>query len=429
MSTNPPAPRSTSRATGSASGCSVRRVSPSSSLASRTARNRSRRGGTPMSTRDYIEKDYYKALCVPKDASQTDIKKAYRKLARTYHPDANKGDAGAEEKFKEISEAYDVLSDEAKRKEYDDARTLFAGGGFRVPRGGAGGPGGAPFDLSDLFGSGTQAGGGLGDLFGSIFRGRQGAGRRGADVEAEVTLSFTDAVHGVTVPIQLSGTGSCPTCHGSGARAGTATRVCPRCSGTGMSSRNAGGFALAEPCRDCRGRGLLVDDPCTTCNGSGQALSTRTLRARIPAGVSDGQRIRLAGKGQPGDNGGPAGDVHVHVHVLSHPVFGRKGPNLTLSLPVTFPEAALGATVKVPTLDGPPVSVKIPAGTTSGRTLRVRGKGIVRRDGTKGDLLVTVDVAVPQQLSDEAKQALANYAEAQPDDPRQQLNAMVASHE
>jgi molecular chaperone DnaJ len=196
-----------------------------------------------------------------------------------------------------------------------------------------------------------------------------------------------------------------------------------------MSSRNAGGFAFAEPCRDCRGRGLLVDDPCTTCHGSGQALSTRTLRARIPAGVADGQRIRLAGKGQPGLGGGPAGDVVVTVHVRPHAVFGRKGPHLTLTLPVTFPEAALGATVKVPTLDGPPVSVKIPPGTTSGRTLRVRGKGVAKRDGSKGDLLVTVDVAVPKKLSDEAKAALASYAEAQPDDPRQHLNAMVTSHE
>jgi molecular chaperone DnaJ len=196
-----------------------------------------------------------------------------------------------------------------------------------------------------------------------------------------------------------------------------------------MSSRNAGGFAFAEPCRECRGRGLLVDDPCATCQGSGQALSTRTLRARIPAGVNDGQRIRLAGKGQPGDNGGPAGDVVVHVHVRPHEVFGRRGPNLTLSLPVTFPEAALGATVKVPTLDGPPVTVKIPPGTTNGRTLRVRGKGVTKRDGTKGDLLVTVDVAVPQKLSDEARAALASYAEAQPDDPRQHLNAMVTSND
>ena len=381
-----------------------------------------------MSARDYVEKDYYKALGVPKEATQAEIKKAYRKLARQYHPDANKGDAASEERFKEISEAYDVLSDETKRKEYDEARTLFGSGGFRVP-GGAGG-GGVPFDLSDLFGGAGGGGGGLGDLFGNIFRGgRSGVSRRGADLEAEVTLSFTDAAQGVTLPIQLAGTGSCPTCKGSGAKPGTATHVCPRCSGTGMSSRNAGGFAFAEPCRECRGRGLVVDDPCPTCAGSGQALSTRTLRARIPAGVADGQHIRLKGKGGPGERGGPAGDVIITVHVQPHAVFGRKADNLTLLLPVTFPEAALGAQVKVPTLDGSPVTVKIPAGTTSGRTLRVRGKGLRRRDGTNGDLLVTVEVAVPQKLNDAAKDALSTFAEAQPDDPRAHLTAMVMSHD
>jgi len=378
-----------------------------------------------MSTRDYVEKDYYAALGVPKDASAADIKKAYRKLARTYHPDANKGDAGAEEKFKEISEAYDVLSDEKKRKDYDEARTLFGGGGFRVPGGG-----GVPFDLSDLFGHASGSGG-LGDLLGGIFggRGRGQAARRGADLEAEVTLDFTDAADGVTVPLQLSSQASCPTCHGSGAQPGTQTRVCPSCTGTGMSSRNAGGFAFAEPCRECRGRGLLVDDPCPTCAGSGHAMTTRTLRTRIPAGVRDGQRIRLKGKGGPGDRGGPAGDLVVLVHVKPHAVFGRKDDNLTLTLPVTFPEAALGATVKVPTLDGSPVTLKIPAGTVSGRTLRVRGKGVSRRDGTRGDLLVTVEVAVPQKLSDKAKDALASYAEAQPEDPRAHLTAMVSGHD
>jgi molecular chaperone DnaJ len=379
-----------------------------------------------VSARDYVEKDYYAALGVPKDASQADIKKAYRKLARQHHPDANKGDAASEEKFKVISEAYDVLSDETKRREYDEARALFGSGGFRVPGGGNGQ--GVPFDLSDLFGGGNANGGGLGDIFGTIFGGRRPqSARRGADVEAEATLSFEDAAHGVTVPLQLSSPAACPTCHGSGAKPGTATRVCPACSGTGSQSRNAGGFAFAEPCRECRGRGLLIDDPCATCAGTGQAISTRTLRARIPAGVKDGQRIRLAGKGQPGDRGGPAGDLLVTVHVTPHTIFGRKGDNLTLTLPVTFPEAALGATVRVPTLDAGPVTVKIPAGTTSGRTLRVRGKGLRRRDGSHGDLLVTVEVAVPQKLSDQARAALASYAAAQNDDPRAHLSAMVGS--
>jgi len=383
-----------------------------------------------MSARDYVEKDYYAALGVPKDASQADIKKAYRKLARQHHPDANKGEAASEEKFKEISEAYDVLSDETKRKDYDEARTLFGAGGFRTPRGGNGQ--GVPFDLGDLFGGGN-AGGGLGDLFGTIFGGGRGRGpqasRKGADIEAEVTLSFTDAADGVTVPLQLSTPSTCPTCHGSGAKPGTNTRVCPACSGTGSQSRNAGGFAFAEPCRECFGRGLVVDDPCATCAGTGQAISTRTLRARIPAGVKDGQRIRLAGKGSPGERGGSAGDLIVLVHVRPHDVFGRKGDNLTLKLPVTFPEAALGATVRVPTLGGPSVTVKIPAGTTSGRTLRVRGKGLPGRNGVRGDLLVTVDVTVPQKLTDEAREALTSYAQAQPEDPRAHLSKLVAAGE
>jgi molecular chaperone DnaJ len=390
-----------------------------------------------MSARDYVEKDYYAELGVSKDASAADIKKAYRKLARKYHPDANKGDAALEEKFKAISEANSVLSDPAKRKEYDEARTLFGSGGFRMPPGagrGTAGPGGTTtFDINDLFGgagAGGAGAGGLGDLFGGLFGGR-GRGRaagpaRGTDVEAEVSLSFTDAADGVTIPLQLSGPHTCPTCAGSGAKPGTATRVCPVCSGTGMSSSNQGGFAFAEPCRHCRGRGLLVDDPCPTCAGTGQAITTRTLRTRIPAGVRDGQRIRLKGKGEPGERGGPAGDLFILVHVQPHDVFGRKGDNLTLALPVTFPEAALGATVKVPTLAGPPVSVKIPPGTSNGRTLRVRGKGVTRRDGTRGDLLVTVEVAVPQKMSDEAKSALDAYSAAQPEDPRAHLASMVS---
>ena len=363
-----------------------------------------------MSARDYVEKDYYAALGVPKDASTAEIKKAYRKLARTYHPDANKGEAKAEERFKEISEAYAVLSDDAKRREYDEARRLFGAGGFRMPPGGgtAGGGGGFGFDLGDLFGGGAQGGagaGGLGDLLGGLFggRGRAGGPRRGVDVEAEATLSFSDAVEGVTVPLSLWTTEQCATCRGTGAKPGTAPRVCATCEGTGATSRGAGGFAFSEPCRDCRGRGLVVDDPCPTCSGGGRVRRQRTLRVRIPAGVADGQRIRLPGKGEAGARGGPAGDLIVTVHVRPDSVFGRKGNHLTITVPVTFPEAALGAQVKVPTLDGSPVTVKIPAGTSSGRVLRVRGKGVTRKDGTKGDLLVTVEVAVPAKLSDEAR--------------------------
>ena len=385
-----------------------------------------------MSGKDYVEKDYYKILGVPKDASTAEIKKAYRKLARENHPDANKGDKAAEERFKEISEANDVLSDPKRRKDYDEARALFANGGFRP--GGAGG--GFNFDLGDLFGGGAGqtsssgggfgGGGGVGDIFGGLFGGR-GRGtttqpRRGADVESEVTLSFVEAVEGATVPIRMTSQAACKACAGTGAKAGTTPRVCPTCVGTGYVSRGQGNFALSEPCRDCKGRGLLVDDPCEVCHGSGRATSARTMQVRIPAGVGDDQRIRLKGKGAQGERGGPAGDLYVTVHVTAHPVFGRRGDNLTVTVPVSFPEAALGGTIKVPTLGGPAVSMKLPAGTANGLTMRARGKGAVRKDGTRGDLLVTVEVAVPPQTEGEAKEALEKYRDATAaDDPRAAL--------
>jgi molecular chaperone DnaJ len=378
-----------------------------------------------VSTRDYVEKDYYKVLGVSKTATADEIKKSYRKLARKYHPDANKGDAKAEDRFKEISEAYNVLSDSKQRKEYDDARSLF-GGGFRAP--GAGGPGGFSFDLGDILG-GTDAGAGsrgrVGDLFGGMFGGRttqQARPRRGADVETEATLSFNDAIDGTTVALRLTGEAPCPTCHGTGAKSGTVPRVCPTCQGTGQSSRNLGSFAFSEPCKECRGRGLVVDDPCPACSGSGRAMSTRTIQARIPAGVADGQRIRLKGKGAPGERGGPAGDLYVRVHVTPHPIFGRSGDNLTVTVPVTFPEAALGAEIKVPTLRGVPVSIRIPPGTPSGRTFRAPGKGARRKDGTNGALLVTVAVQVPQKLNSTARQSLESFRDATAgEDPRDDL--------
>jgi molecular chaperone DnaJ len=381
-----------------------------------------------LSGKDYVEKDYYKILGVPKDASTAEIKKAYRKLAREFHPDANKGDKAAEERFKEISEANDVLSDPKRRKDYDEARTLFANGGFRP--GGAGG--GFSFDLGDLFGGTGQTstqgggfGGGVGDLFGGLFgrgRGTTTQPRRGADVESEVTLSFVEAVEGATVPIRMTSQAACKACAGTGAKAGTTPRVCPTCVGTGYVSRGQGNFALSEPCRDCKGRGLLVDDPCEVCHGSGRATSARTMQVRIPAGVGDDQRIRLKGKGAQGERGGPAGDLYVTVHVTPHPVFGRRGDNLTVTVPVSFPEAALGGTIKVPTLGGPPVTMKIPAGTANGRTMRARGKGAVRKDGTRGDLLVTVEVAVPPETEGEAREALEKYREAtSTEDPRAAL--------
>ncbi|MEP6463698.1 MAG: molecular chaperone DnaJ [Frankiaceae bacterium] len=387
-----------------------------------------------MSTRDYIEKDYYKALGVAKDASAAEIKKAYRKLARQHHPDKNAADAKAEARFKEVSEAYDVLSDATKRKEYDEARSLFGSGGFRVPTGGSGGgAGGINFDLNDLLGQmGSRAGGaggGLGDILGGLFGNTRNSGtrggqmpRKGTDLDAQLTLGFADAVEGVTAPLRMTVPGPCATCAGTGAKPGTVPRVCPECSGTGHVSRGAGGgFAFDEPCRECRGQGLLVDDPCPTCAGTGHSSTERSLTVRIPPGVSDGQRIRIKGKGGPGERGGPAGDLVVTVHVTPHPVFGRKGDNLTVTVPVTFPEAALGAAIPVPTLNGLPVSFKVPPGTPSGRTMRVRGKGVPHKDGTRGDLLVTLQVAVPAKLSGKAKDALETFAEEATDDPRATL--------
>jgi len=380
-----------------------------------------------LSTKDFLEKDYYKVLGVAKGASADEVKKSYRKLARKYHPDANKGDAAAEERFKEISEAYNVLSDDKRRKEYDEARSLFGGGGVRMP--GAGGGGGYGFDLGDLFGGqsggGSGAGGRLGDLLGGVFgggRSTQQRPRRGADVETETSLSFSDAIDGVTVSLQLAGEGPCKACMGTGAKAGTVPRVCPTCEGTGQGSRNLGNFAFSEPCKTCRGRGLVVDDPCPVCSGSGRAMSTRTIQARIPAGVGDGQRIKLKGKGVPGERGGPPGDLYVRVHVTPHRVFGRAGQNLTVTVPVTFPEAALGAEIKVPSHRGMPVNLRVPAGTPNGRTFRVRGKGVRRPDGTTGDLLVTVNVQVPKNVNGEAREALETFRKVTAgDDPRDEL--------
>jgi len=376
-----------------------------------------------VSARDYAEKDYYAALGVSKTADAGEVKKAYRKLARDLHPDTN---PGGEDRFKEVSEAYDVLSDPVKRREYDEARTLFGAGGYR-PGSYAGG--GVPgFDLGDLFARAGGQTGGLGDVFGGLFGGSGGgrgassgrAPRRGTDVEADVTLSFLDALRGATVPLRLTTTGPCTTCGGSGAAPGTAPKTCSTCEGAGVTSRSQGGFAFSEPCRSCRGTGRTVDTPCPGCRGEGRAVSGKTLNVRIPAGVADGQKVRLAGRGGEGERGGQAGDLLVTVHVTPHPYLARKDDHhLTIRVPITFPEAVLGAQVSVPTLDGP-VTVKIPPGTTSGRTFRVRGRGV---PGKEGDLLVTVEVAVPQKVSAEARKQLEAFAAAAPDDPRAHLAA------
>ncbi|MDQ2582914.1 molecular chaperone DnaJ [Saccharothrix yanglingensis] len=383
-----------------------------------------------MSARDWIEKDFYRELGVSSDASADEIKKAYRKLARELHPDANPGDAKAEARFKAVSEAYGVLSDAAKRKQYDEARRLFAGGGG-FP--GGFGTGGGGFDVGDLFNRQQQAGGmggGLGDLLGGLFNRRSGTAsatrpRRGEDVETDVRIDFTEAVRGATVPMRLASPATCGTCAGSGARPGTSPRTCTNCGGAGLVTRSQGAFAFSEPCTDCRGTGRLIDDPCPECGGDGVSTKTRTLTIRIPAGVDDGQRIRLAGQGEPGRNNGPAGDLFVRVHVTPHPVFGRTGNDLTLTVPVTFPELALGTTLTVPTLDGK-VTLKVPAGTASGRVLRAKGKGIARRDGQVGDLLITLQVAVPNNMDGTAREALENYASATAQhDPRAELNALL----
>ncbi|GGM02130.1 MULTISPECIES: molecular chaperone DnaJ [Micromonospora] len=392
-----------------------------------------------MSSKDWIEKDFYAVLGVDKSASSDEIKKAYRKLARESHPDHNPGDTRAEERFKAASEAYNVLSDDNRRREYDELRALFGSGAFR--RGArTGQPGGTPFDVSDLFGGGAGggdrrfggAGGGFSDLFTSIFSGGGaggGPGRpagpaRGRNVEAEVALDFTDAVRGVTIPLTLRSPGVCDTCHGNGAKPGTQPRTCPVCHGAGTTTRNQGAFSFAEPCRNCQGVGTVVEEKCPECQGTGGVTKTRTLKVRFPAGVADGQRIRLSGRGEAGERGGPAGDLFVHVKVRPDELFGRTGDDLTLTVPITYAEAVLGTDLRVPTLDGV-VTLRVPPGTPSGRVLRARGKGVSRREGQAGDLLVTLDVVVPAKVSDEAQAALRAFAEQTPPAGREHLDARV----
>ena len=364
-----------------------------------------------MSARDFVEKDYYAALGVPKDAAAPDIKKAYRKLAAAHHPDRN---PGGEERFKQVSEAYDVLSDTTKRKEYDEARSLFGSGGPR--------PGAGSFDMGDLFQGG--GGGGFSDVFSNLFGGGAGGRqratpRRGSDLETSITLPFVDALRGTTAPIRITSDGACGTCHGSGAAPGTSPETCPVCRGQGVVSRNQGSFSFAEPCTKCRGTGNIIPTPCPTCRGTGAQTKERRLTVRIPVGVDDGQKIRLKGKGGPGERGGPAGDLLVKVTVTPHAVFGRKGDNLTLTVPVTYAEAALGANVSVPTIDGA-VTLKVAAGTRSGRTFRVKGKGVPLKAGA-GDLLVTVEVDVPTELSSAEREALERYAALAVHGPREHL--------
>jgi molecular chaperone DnaJ len=368
---------------------------------------------------DWAQKDFYAELGVKKDASNADIKKAYRKLARANHPDSNPGDEKKHDKFKSVAEAYDVVGDAEKRKKYDEMRELYGSGGFRGGFGGGGGGAGAGgFNLDDLLRDrGGAQGGGIGDMFGDLFGGF-GRGRsqttarpqKGSDAETVATIGFTDAIDGVTISLRLTSDAPCPDCNGTGGKPGTRPHICPECEGAGFIVNTLGGaFSVNETCPKCGGRQLIYDEPCPTCHGSGHGLSARSIQARIPAGVKDGQRIRLKGKGSAGVNGGPPGDLYVTVKVNAHRLFGRKGDNLTLDVPISFDEAALGAEIKIPTLGGAPVTVKVPAGTPNGRTFRVRGKGSRKKDGTMGDLLATVQVQVPGSLNAEARAAVEAY--------------------
>ncbi len=382
--------------------------------------------------REWFEKDYYEVLGVSKDASEKDVTRAYRSLAKQYHPDANQGNPAAEERFKEVSAAYDVLGDADKRKEYDEVRQMVAsgvGGPGGYGFGGPGGPGG--FGGAGGFGEtiNFEDIGGFGDILGNLFGrggGRRGGRtaargpRRGVDLEAELYLDFLEAVHGITTTVSFTADAVCHTCGGSGAKPGTMPETCPVCDGAGTVARNQGPFSFSEVCPNCGGSGQIIKDRCPTCKGRGVEVRPRDVKVRIPAGVDDGQRIRVKGRGGAGGNGGPPGDLYVIVHVRPHSVFGRKARDLTVHVPITFAEAALGAQVKVPTLDEP-VTVKVGAGTPSGKTVRVRNRGIPKPKGGNGDLLVTFDVVVPERLEGQAREAVEALAQALPENPRAHL--------
>jgi molecular chaperone DnaJ len=368
--------------------------------------------------------DFYTTLGVAKNASQDEIKKAFRKLARQYHPDKNPGDKAAEDKFKEVNQAYETLSDPAKRKQYDELSRLGAfgagPGGFRP---GAGGPfqgfdprmyrqgqGGAQFDMGDL-----------GDILSGLFggaaggRGRRRGAERGADLQVDVTVSFEDSLNGVEARVPVEKQVVCDTCHGSGAAPGTTPKVCPECEGRGAIARNQGLFALSQPCPRCQGQGTIIEQPCPACRGTGVQERARRLNVKIPAGVRDGTRIRIKGKGEAGQRGGPSGDLYVIVHVEPDEVFDRRGDDLEIEVPVSVAEAALGVSVKVPTPGGGRVSLKVPAGTQGGRTFRIRGKGAPRIKGGRGDLRVRVRVDVPRKLDRDQKKLFEQLGQLLPD--------------
>ena len=385
--------------------------------------------------REWFEKDYYAVLGVGSGANDRDIQRAYRKLAKQFHPDANPGDTAAEERFKEVSAAHEVLGDAEKRKEYDHTREMVANGAGPGRSGGFGGGFGPGFENATFQ---FDDGGGLGDLFGNLFGGgggggsggfgRRGRGRsgtagpvRGQDLETELTLDFLDAVHGVTTSVNVTSDAACSVCGGSGAEPGTLPETCPTCQGTGAVAVDQGPFSFSQVCPTCGGRGQVIAHKCKRCRSTGVERRKRQVKVRIPAGVKGGQRIRVKGRGAAGRNGGPPGDLYVIVHVHVHSLFGRSGKkNLTITVPITFPEAALGTQVKVPTLEAP-VTVKVPAGTQHGKTVKVRGRGIVPPKGDPGDLLVTFEIVVPTELDDGARAAIEALAAGLAENPRQHL--------
>ena len=352
--------------------------------------------------------DYYKALGVDKKAGADEIKKAYRKLARKYHPDRNPDDAKAEERFKEISQAYDVLGDPEKRKQYDDGSGPFAQAGGP---GGFGGFGNFDFDASSM-----------GDILSNLFGGSAGARRgrgapgaeRGGDLEAQVSITFDQAVAGAQVPLQVPMRSTCETCHGTGAAPGTSPIICPRCEGRGIETEGQGMFSISQPCSQCGGSGTIIQSPCATCGGSGTVRTVKRLRVNIPAGVRDGSRIRLAGKGEPGLRGGPPGDLYLITKVAPSPVFKRKGDNLEVEVPLSIPEALLGAEVQVPTLTGTK-TLRVRPGTAHGTVQRLRGEGPPKLGSSPpkhGDIHYRFVIEVPKKLNDEQEKAVEELSRA-----------------
>jgi molecular chaperone DnaJ len=358
-------------------------------------------------------KDPYQVLGVDKKASDDQIKKAYRKLARQYHPDKNPGDTAAEERFKDVQEAYSILSDPEKRRAYDSGGGIFGSGfdpgSFREGFGGGFG-GGIGDILSDLFGSGGAAGG-------------RSANRpeRGRDLETEVHVSFDQAMEGAQVPVSVPMSAPCRTCHGTGAKPGTSPTVCSRCQGRGVEAESQGLFSISQPCRKCGGTGTEIKDPCATCGGSGRTRQVKRYRVNIPAGVRDGSRVRLAGKGEPGARGGPAGDLYVVTRVGESPVFKRRGDNLEVDVPVTIVEAIRGATIEVPTLSGSK-RIRVPPGTQHGTVQRLRGEGPPRLGGRgRGDIHYRLVIDVPRSLSREQREVVDELAAVMDGNPREQL--------